>query len=94
MSEEALESAAVGWLSTTVDGCVDWLAGRATVNSRLSRERLDALQPEAFELARALAEREAARAMLAYAARLGDPLSAGLATTYVALVTRRMLERL
>ena len=94
MSEEALEAAAVGWLSTTVDGCVDWLAGRATVNGKLSRERLDALQPEAFELARALAEREAARAMLAYVARLGDPLSAGLATTYVALVTRRMLERL
>ena len=87
-------SAAAAWLSETVDCCLGWLAGQVTANGKLSRERLDAMQPASFELARALAEREAARALLAYAARMGDPLSAGLTRTYVALVTRRMLERL
>ncbi|NQW62693.1 MAG: acyl-CoA dehydrogenase family protein [Deltaproteobacteria bacterium] len=96
MSQQTLQAPAdaASWLSATVDGCVSALAARVTVNGKLSRERLDALQAEASELARTLAEREAARAMLAYAERLGDPLSAGLAATYVALVTRRMLERL
>jgi IS5 family transposase len=73
MSQQTLQAPAdaASWLSATVDGCVSALAARVTVNGKLSRERLDALQAEAFELARTLAEREAARDLMAGLARAG-----------------------
>jgi (2S)-methylsuccinyl-CoA dehydrogenase len=87
-------AAAVETLGQVVDRALSRLAERTTVGGRLSRDRLDAQQPEAFELARTLAELEAARAMLAFGTRVGGEVEVGLAAVYVATCCKRMLERL
>ncbi len=69
------------------------LAARVDGGGRVDRARLDAAQPEAFELARTLGELEAARAVVAAAESAGD-LERELAATWVAGVVRRTLDRI
>lgn len=69
-------------------------AGLARVvekDGRLSRSRLDAVQPEAFELARTLGEVTAARALLDFVTP--GTRDAQLAKVYVAEVVRRVTDR-
>lgn len=69
------------------------LAARVEENGRLSREKLDQIQPEAFEFARSLAEVEAAEAALRFAQRVNQSYESDLAAVYAATATRRTAER-
>ncbi|MCB9642630.1 MAG: acyl-CoA/acyl-ACP dehydrogenase [Myxococcales bacterium] len=75
-----------------IDALGDSLAKQVEQDGRLSRTKLDAIQPAAFQYAYLLAELEAARAGLRYAANRGAYEQA-LAETYTAMVMRRLLQR-
>ena len=91
----SLETAkqAVASARSIVDAMGKGLAARVSENGRLSREKLDAIQPEAFEFARSLAEVEAAESALRYAERLGQSYETDLANIYAATAVKRTLER-
>ncbi|TVR05169.1 MAG: acyl-CoA dehydrogenase [Deltaproteobacteria bacterium] len=65
------------------------LAGRCAEDGRLSRALLDEVQPEAFTLARLLAERSAAASLVPWAQAQGE-LERGLAALYVASFVRNV----
>src|SRR5699024_1077341 len=69
------------------------LAARVEKDGRLSRQKLDEIQPEAFDFARSLAEVEAAESALRYAERLGKPYESALAKIYVASSVRATADR-
>lgn len=69
------------------------LADRVERDGRLSRGKLDEVQPEAFNFARSLAELEAAKAVLRYAESLGKDYETALAGVFVARVVRTVLDR-
>lgn len=69
------------------------LADRVEQDGRLSRSKLDEIQPEAFNFARSLAELEAAQSVIRYAEGLGKPYESSLAAVFVARVVRTVLDR-
>lgn len=91
----SLETAnqAVAAARSIVDAMAKGLAARVSENGRLSREKLDAIQPEAFEFARSLAEIEAAESALRFAARVKNSYETDLANIYAATAVKRTLER-
>lgn len=84
---------AVAAARNVVNAMAQGLAARVTENNRLSREKLDAIQPEAFEFARSLAEIEAAESALRFAARVNLPYESDLAKVYAATAVKRTAER-
>ena len=85
---------AVATVASLVDAMGAGLAARVRGDGgKLSRSRLDAVQPEAFEFARALSELEAAQAGVRFAERVGTAYEADLASVYVATAARRIAER-
>lgn len=69
------------------------LAARVEHNGRLSRSKLDEIQPEAFDFAQSLAEIEAAEAGIRYAERIQKPYETQLACIYAATAVRRTGDR-
>ncbi len=84
---------AVSALEELVDAMGRGLAGRVTVDGRLARGRLDAAQVAAFDLARSLAELEAARTLVDYADRVERSYERGLVDIYVAGALRSIGAR-
>ncbi len=70
------------------------LASAVTSEGRLSRPLMDQIQPEAFELARFLAELEAGRASVAYAEALGRDFETRLTAVFVARTVRNLAQSL
>jgi (2S)-methylsuccinyl-CoA dehydrogenase len=70
------------------------LAAKVGKDGKLSRGLLDRHQPEAFELARSLAELEAARAMVEYARELDREYEWGLTGVWVATALRNLAQTL
>lgn len=91
-----LESAnqAIDAVATVVEAIGQSLAGMVEVEGRLSRGKLDEIQPQAFELARCLAELDAAKAFVAYAEKLGREYEGALANVYVARTVRTLSQTL
>jgi len=87
-------NAAVAAIAGAVEAMEIGVAARVASNGRLSRAKLDANQPAAFALARSLAEREACRAIAAWAASTGGTLEQTLASTYVAQCVRELAARI
>jgi (2S)-methylsuccinyl-CoA dehydrogenase len=87
--EQALEAA-----GRVVAAMGRGLAAKVAKDGRLSRGLLDQHQPEAFELARSLAEVEAARAMLEYARELDLEYEWGLTGVWVATALRNLAQTL
>lgn len=84
---------AVAAARQAVDVMAKGLAARVEEDGRLSRDKLDQIQPEAFEFTRSLAEVEAAEAALRFAARLDQPYETDLAAIYAATATRNAAQR-
>jgi (2S)-methylsuccinyl-CoA dehydrogenase len=84
---------AVETIESLVSQMADGLADRVEEDGRLSRSKLDEIQPEAFNFARSLAELEAAQAAVRYAEDLGQDYESSLAAVYVARIVRTVLDR-
>lgn len=91
----SLENAkqAVQAARAAVDAMASGLAARVQEGGKLSRDRLDAIQPEAFNFARALADVENAEAAIRYAESLGSAYESDLASVYAAMCLRRTAEQ-
>lgn len=91
----SLENAkkAVAAARNVVNAMGKGLAARVTENNRLSRAKLDAIQPEAFEFARSLAEVEAAESAIRFAERVKSAYEIDLAQIYAATSVKRSAER-
>jgi (2S)-methylsuccinyl-CoA dehydrogenase len=70
------------------------LAAQVADNGRLSRSRLDDRQPEAFDLAMALARVESAKAILSYAQRLDRDYESALTNVFIAHSLRELARTL
>ncbi len=66
------------------------LASRAQRGGKFDRRAFDEIQPEAFEFARLLGEREAARSVVRFAESGGSAWDASLADVYLAGVIQRL----
>ncbi len=84
---------AVQPIADAVEAMGAGLAARCEEGGRLSRSRLDAMQPEAFEYARSLADVETALAGLTFAERLQSDYEIGLAVVYAAMCVRAVGAR-
>ena len=84
-TQVSLENAkqAVQAARAAVDAMASGLAARVQEGGKLSRDRLDAIQPEAFNFARALADVENAEAAIRYAESLGSAYESDLASVFL-----------
>ncbi len=87
LATQALDTA-----TQILDALGQALAQCVAQEGRFSRTLLDAQQPTAFQYAHLLADLEAAQAGLRYAQHQG-PYEQALAETYIALMLRRLLQR-
>jgi (2S)-methylsuccinyl-CoA dehydrogenase len=87
-------SQALEFVEQACRAAVRSLARLTTTNGSFDRHRFDALQPEAFELARMLGEREAARAVDRFGQLKPDEYDNALADVYVAMVAQRISHSL
>lgn len=93
MSHESFQKALLA-AQQVVEAMGRGLAAKLAKDGRLSRTQLDRSQPEAFELARSLAEVEAARAMVDYAEDVGQDYEWGLTGVWVATAVRNLAQTL